>query len=655
MNKVHYLEPDEEITKVIKRIRTSEEDGVILVVPRNSALTQSVINLKLLKRSAAEHQKMIGLVSTDRITKNLAEQLKVQIFGKVAEAEKAILKTQAENPPAEPFDSAQGRSADGLPLKVNKYKKYDLSGLNEEPSSAEATEGKQGGENIEDEDIKLSKKPIAGDDEKETKDQRLKTEDTTEYEPEAELENIEPIDFAQGRPEFDEPVSLEISEENDSKVDEPFDSASPSAEATEDRQDEPVEEKMERIKSNKEEIKMDFGRGNKHRHIRTGGSRKPLIVLFSLILIILVVAVGLFLPSAQATVTLKTTDAEQKAAVSIDQNQKAFDSTKNVLNGTAVELEKTTIKSFNSTGKKDAGATASGTITISNSADTKAIPVSPGAKVTASGGQVFTVTSGVLVPGATVSNCQIVGGKFTCDTTPGTIDAKVTASATGDTYNLAANTTFTVASMTATNKAAFSGGVTKSILFVTDADLANAEKAIETQTQTDNQAELLDNVTKANLKAFDKYINLAVISFSADKNANDTADTFNATLDAKLSVLAFSETDLRAAMVTLADVKIGANLMLVNPENSDLTYAVSGYSADTNVLKLDVDFKAKTGAKMSADLLKKNLKGKNLTTAQSYLVGLDGAASASIQTSPKIWRMMPFLTGRIHVNFDYQK
>ncbi|MDO8444033.1 MAG: hypothetical protein Q7S80_00825 [bacterium] len=614
MNKVFYLEPDEEITKVINRIRQSEEDGVVLVVPRNSTLAQSVINLKLLQRSAIEHKKVIGLVSTDRITKNLAEQLKVKVFGKVAEAETAMLRSETLVSPS--------LSKDDSSLKVNTYRKYDLGKMNEDERLKTEDEGP---ESIDEEigtsdDIKLSKKSLA--------DEKVIYEpfDSTQDRPEAKIEDAEPGIEDEGRLKTkDEGLG---SEDNRNKDD---DMNLRSAHST------------------------GSGQG-KAGHIKTGGSRKPLLILLGSILVILAIVVGLFLPSAQATVTLKTADFEQKSSISVDQNQKGFDNTNNILQGTMVELEKSVSKSFNSTGKKDAGVKANGTITISNSVSSSQIPLSPGAKVTSSSGLVFTVNKGAMIPGMT--NVQISGGKVT-SFDAGTIDATVTSANNGESYNLAVDSKFTiqtsVGQLTATNKAAFTGGVTKNIAFVTDTDLSNAETAIAAQALSDNKAILLDNASKSNLKVFDKYINLSVISFSSDKKSNDEADTFVTTLDAKLSTLCFSESDLRGGMITLASSQLDNTTMLVNPENSELTYVVSDYSADTNILKLDVDFKAKTGAKISADMLAKNLKGKNATSAQNYLESQDGVAAVSVKYTPSFWRMMPFMINRIKVNFDYQK
>jgi len=586
MNKIFYLESDEEITKVINRIRQSEEDGAVLVIPRNSTLTQSVINLKLLKRGAEEHKKMIGLVTTDRVTKNLADQLGVKVFGKVSEAEKAMLIVEAVKIPAKLVDDAD--------LRINTYKKYDLSGLNKEEPSIETED-----------DIKLSKKSL---------------EDVT-------------------GPEVS---SVEHEEENIDEVDE-----------QESVQEESSDDVVHESKNEDDDMRLKQG---KNRHIKTGGSRKPLAILAAVTIIVLLVVVCLFLPSAKASLVLKTANLDKTASINVDKSQKTFDLTSDTMPGTVVELEKSVSKSFASTGQKDAGTKATGTVTISNGVSSGAIPLSAGTKVTSADGAVFTINTGVMIPGMT--NVQISGGKVT-SYDAGTADVAVTASANGDGYNLPVNTKFTVSSsagvLAAANKAVFAGGVTKNITFVSQEDLDNVGKAISDQALADNKVELLGNAEKASVVIDEKNITVNVISTATDKNVNDEAESFAVTAAIKLSAFGFSEKDLRAAMEKVTEKDLKSGEMLVNPEGSDLTYKTTAYNSDAGTMKLDVDFKAKTGAKISTDTLVKGIAGKSATSAQNYLEDQNGVASASVEFVPKFWRILPYLPSRIDVVFDYQK
>lgn len=70
-----YIAPDEEIISVIARLRSMEESEVTLVFPKTSAVTQSIINLKLLAREGEKLQKKMIIVSQSENARSLAEKL----------------------------------------------------------------------------------------------------------------------------------------------------------------------------------------------------------------------------------------------------------------------------------------------------------------------------------------------------------------------------------------------------------------------------------------------------------------------------------------------------------------------------------------------------------------------------------------------------
>ena len=69
---VLYLDADTEITEAIEQLKEAKDQEVRLVVPSRSALLQSSVNVKLLKKAAQDSKKDLVLVTNDKITKNLA-------------------------------------------------------------------------------------------------------------------------------------------------------------------------------------------------------------------------------------------------------------------------------------------------------------------------------------------------------------------------------------------------------------------------------------------------------------------------------------------------------------------------------------------------------------------------------------------------------
>ncbi|MEP7041140.1 MAG: baseplate J/gp47 family protein [Chloroflexota bacterium] len=80
-----YLEPDDEITSVIRRLRGADAGRVVLVAPGRSRATSSVVALRLLARAAADSGRSVALVA-DASTRALAGEAGVAAFASVADA-----------------------------------------------------------------------------------------------------------------------------------------------------------------------------------------------------------------------------------------------------------------------------------------------------------------------------------------------------------------------------------------------------------------------------------------------------------------------------------------------------------------------------------------------------------------------------------------
>ena len=84
-----YLEADDEITTVVRRLRESDGQNVLLVAPgRAKALTSSVA-LRLLARIAADEGRSVALVA-DATTRSLASDAGIATYASVADAEQGV-------------------------------------------------------------------------------------------------------------------------------------------------------------------------------------------------------------------------------------------------------------------------------------------------------------------------------------------------------------------------------------------------------------------------------------------------------------------------------------------------------------------------------------------------------------------------------------
>jgi len=81
-----YLETDEEITSVIDKLRAAGSSKLAIVVPKNSTLFQSLVNLKLLVKEAKELKKQVVLISGNQIGQRLAKQVGLETYTTLATA-----------------------------------------------------------------------------------------------------------------------------------------------------------------------------------------------------------------------------------------------------------------------------------------------------------------------------------------------------------------------------------------------------------------------------------------------------------------------------------------------------------------------------------------------------------------------------------------
>lgn len=78
-----FIESDEDIVFVIEKVRDSENNRVLLITPKHSILTSSIINLKLLVRQLAHHNKLAILVTKNDLALNRSEEINLLAVDKV--------------------------------------------------------------------------------------------------------------------------------------------------------------------------------------------------------------------------------------------------------------------------------------------------------------------------------------------------------------------------------------------------------------------------------------------------------------------------------------------------------------------------------------------------------------------------------------------
>ena len=653
MNKIIYLEADTEITAVIDRIKATDTDGVVLVLPRGSTLTQSIVNLKLLKRVADGLGKTIFLAINDKVTTNLARQVGIQVFSKASDAERAEPRVIEKE---EEFEGEE--DVDPTLRSLIKVKTYNRFGTEED----KPTQREDNVFGYEDEEEAMAAEEIDDSAENTVDEENIPHEPISQYQ--AEDESDESM-------EEEAPIvapKVMLREETAKAAKE-----EPRADNTDEfeDEDEPEEDETPKIEKKpmlkKEIIAPVFvtqeksGKFDSNEPIKKSRkNHKFALIAGTLLILILLIFAGLFyifVPYTTASMILKTDEYKKDFEFLVDKNTNT-NSSVNSMPGELVSVEKEQTKKYAATGKKDAGAKATGTVTFSNSLSSDEQLVGAGTKLTSSDGKVFVLQNAVKIPGATVSSssCKLVGTTIQCDTVPGTVDGTVFANANGIEYNLAP-TKFSVAGfsakVSAESKAAFTGGISKQIQIVTDSDLANAEKDLQAEIITSLKTDLKKAMDDKKYQYFEETISSDIVSIGTDKKSGDEATEFEYKVKANLVAIGFIESQAKDDIIQIAGNDLGDGKMLVNPDPSQVTLSLVEGNNDTGILKLKASITGRSGEEIDQEQIRQKIKNKKEGDALNIVKSLPGVADATINNWPSRLPITAFLSSHVIIKFDY--
>ena len=118
MSKVLYIEPDDEITDLVEKIRRSgEEQELVFVLPHRTKVLQSSLNLRLLQQYSRSFVKHTAIVSGDPRVQQLAKSAGFPTFASVQAYERGVevVRPHPAADPLPPLDEEEnGASADRL-------------------------------------------------------------------------------------------------------------------------------------------------------------------------------------------------------------------------------------------------------------------------------------------------------------------------------------------------------------------------------------------------------------------------------------------------------------------------------------------------------------------------------------------------------------
>ncbi len=317
-----------------------------------------------------------------------------------------------------------------------------------------------------------------------------------------------------------------------------------------------------------------------------------------------------------------------------------FDESKAIIPGITATAQSSGDKTKSTTGAKLVGDKAAGSVQIANG-NSSPINLAAGTILTSSSGLKFTTNIEASVSGQTSPGF------------PGTSTLAVTAGDIGAQYNLAKGEIFKVgvfdkSQVAATSQGDFSGGSSQQIAAVSDDDQKNLKAVLKTEL-SGNVVNDLQGKTSENQIFVDDLADLTETSAVFDHKIGDVADTLKLSLSINATGVIADKTKLEQyAADTLKD-KIPQGYAI---RNSQITFKFKFVSKQNGNLVYTADVGANFLPMTNSDDIIKQILGKTVPAAESYLSTVPGYTRAEVKLStslPGPFKTLPHINKNITI------
>ena len=364
---------------------------------------------------------------------------------------------------------------------------------------------------------------------------------------------------------------------------------------------------------------------------------KIIIIPAVLIAFVLVLFI-LYLFTNKATVVLNIDGKKIDKNQNVTFSDKPSDPGNNIIQAEFVSVSEDGSVSTQSTGKKEVGDKAKGTVTIFNNAQSSQT-ISAQTTITSSNGLEFTLDKSITVSSAS--------GDIFSGTSPGKANANVTANKIGQEYNLPSNTKFTIgasSTMAAKNDNPFSGGTKKEITVVSKDDIAKLLQDLPKNLEQKAKDDVGKKVSSDKI-LLPVFINAAVNKKDFDKNTNDEAKQVTLKGSVNFDGIAYKKSDATNFANELLKTSISGDLVV---DSNSIKVQVKDIKENKNKeVTANITIVGILVPKIDEEKLSKQISGKSFKDAQDVLAKLPQVSSVDI----KLLFNIPFFPKRLPFSF----
>lgn len=350
--------------------------------------------------------------------------------------------------------------------------------------------------------------------------------------------------------------------------------------------------------------------------------RKKIFIFGGLgvVLIAFLVWAIVFAPAATVTISAKTSDLNISEKVSLSNSAAEIDSEKGILPLKTEVVEKVEEVKFEATGTKEDGEAASGTLTLSQSAESDPVTVKSGTAFSA-GGCNFVTTGTATIPGA-----RLRGGSVTA----GSTSVNIRATQIGEQCNLPAQRYSSSVDGVSANGGQLSGGSKRTYKVVSENDVNAARQKLSEAKNDGVKNELLAKFDD-NFKIINESYAIETGEIELSPNVGQEAPNGAvAKIKSKYRISAISKKDIDQYLKNLANSKIKADSQQIFGEgikDFQITNFNSGESS------ANISATAKIGPKINESELKNQIKGRVFGEVQSKIEAIEGVRNVDVKFS----------------------
>lgn len=372
--------------------------------------------------------------------------------------------------------------------------------------------------------------------------------------------------------------------------------------------------------------------------------RSKLFIVCGLLVLLVVGGIYLFMVLPNATITLhtETSKVDIDLAFVADTSQQQINTDNKVLPAINQEFRRTDTEKIASSGQKNIGTKASGTVVLSVDCGEGAPMVPAGTGVSTNNLTFITQANATVAsfPDTSEGGCMFHK------------EVKVVAQKPGDEYNFGSDKSFTVAgfsAVSATNPDSMTGGTTKIVKIVAKEDIDKATEAISKRASDTAPKELKDDINKEGFMPLESTLKASTPVISSSSKVGEESDEVIVTSTTVFTMFGVKRDDLKILMHDEAKHKIDTKKQHIIDDGIKDAKIDVVQSYQDGRLNLELSSTVIAGPQIDETRVKDEISGKKRSEIQSILKANPGIIEVEVKFSPFWVNTTPKNTSKITI------